>query len=86
MNGIENRHMQPEEVDQYSLGDFSAAEAAPFDEHLLICDQCRAKVEANDVFVGAMRLAAGRIRGKPSRVRTRKRSQSKAGAAGGRCV
>jgi len=59
---IGTRHMDAEEIEAYSLGDLSDLEAAPFDEHLLICDLCRTKVEASDDYIAAMRGAARLIR------------------------
>ena len=57
-----NRHMDAEEIEAYSLGDLAEPEAAWFDEHLLICDLCRTKVEASDAYIAAMRGAARLIR------------------------
>jgi len=57
--------MDEEEIERYSLGGLSAEESAPFDEHLLICERCRAEVEASDAFVAAMRGAARRLRQDP---------------------
>lgn len=62
MADIAIRHMNAEEIEAYSLGGFSEREAAPFDEHLLICGRCRAKVEASDAYVAAMCGAARLIR------------------------
>ena len=56
------RHMDAEEIERYSLGDFPEQEAAPFDEHLLICGLCRTQVEASDAYVAAMCGAARSIR------------------------
>ena len=39
-----------------------AADLQVFEEHLLICEQCRAAVEAADTFVRAMRGAAKVLR------------------------
>jgi hypothetical protein len=54
--------MDEEEIETYSLGGFSEGETALFDEHLLICDLCRTKVEASDEYIAAMRGAARLIR------------------------
>jgi anti-sigma factor RsiW len=62
MGDIGTRHMDAGEIEAYSLGDLSDREAAPFDEHLLICDLCRTKVEASDAYIAAMRGAARLIR------------------------
>ncbi len=55
-------HMDAEEIERYSLGDLPEREAAPFDEHLLICGLCRTKVEASDAYLAAMRGAASLVR------------------------
>ena len=39
-----------------------AADAAAFDEHLLVCDECWMAVEVTDRYVRAMREAAERLR------------------------
>jgi hypothetical protein len=76
--------MNPDEVERYSLGDFSEAEAAPFDEHLLVCEVCRKNVEASDAYVAAMRAAGSQIRQKTDKSHLRSRSCAKLRAAAGR--
>jgi hypothetical protein len=39
-----------------------AADAAAFDQHLLVCDECWGIVEATEAYVRAMREAAERLR------------------------
>ena len=39
-----------------------AADAEAFDQHLLVCDECWATVEAAEEYVHAMREAAKRLR------------------------
>ena len=56
------QHMDADEIERYSLGDLAEREAAPFDEHLLICGLCRTKVEASDAYIAAMRGAASLVR------------------------
>ena len=60
-------HIDPEDVERYSLGHTSPAETADVEEHLLVCDECRGKVEQADEFAIAMKAAAGidRSRTKP---------------------
>ena len=55
-------HMDSEQIERYSLGDIPEREAAPFDEHLLVCGLCRTKVEASDAYIAAMRGAASLTR------------------------
>lgn len=40
----------------------SAKAARRAEDHLLICPPCRQKLEASDVYVAAMRLAASKLR------------------------
>jgi hypothetical protein len=54
---------KPEEVaESYVIETLDAADAAAFDEHLLVCDQCLAIVEATYDYVRAMREAAEQLR------------------------
>jgi hypothetical protein len=54
---------KPEEVaEAYVMETLDAADAAVFDEHLLVCARCLAIVEATDEYVRAMRAAAERLR------------------------
>jgi anti-sigma factor RsiW len=76
------RHMDAEEIERYSLGGLSPEDAAPFDEHLLICEQCQANVEASDAYVAAMRGAAQRIRQTAGQAKSGKRPGARTRAAG----
>ena len=50
---------KPEEVaEAYVMETLDTADAAAFDEHLLVCDKCLAIVEVTDEYVRAMRAAA----------------------------
>ncbi len=42
-------------AERYVMGTLPEANAAVFEEHLLLCDACRAAVEQADVYVRAMR-------------------------------
>ncbi len=39
----------------------SEPEAAPVEEHLLVCEECRARLTESDEYVAAMRAACGRF-------------------------
>ena len=53
---------KPEEVaEAYVMETLDAADAAVFDEHLLVCEACLAIVEATDEYVRAMREAAEQL-------------------------
>jgi hypothetical protein len=59
---------KPEEVAEACVMEtLDAANAAAYDEHLLVCDQCLAIVEATDEYVRAMREAAERLRREAAR-------------------
>jgi hypothetical protein len=54
---------KPEEVaESYVLETLDAADAAAFDEHLLVCDECLVIVEATYDYVRAMRSAGEQLR------------------------
>jgi hypothetical protein len=54
---------KPEEVaESYVMETLDAADAAAFDKHLLVCDECWAVVEVTDRYVRAMRGAAEQLR------------------------
>jgi len=53
----------PEGVaEAYCMDTLDAADAAAFDEHLLVCDKCWGIVEAADECVRATRKAAKRLK------------------------
>src|SRR6266567_6194796 len=60
-----NRHMDEDEIESYSMGAVSEEQSARFDEHLLVCESCRNKVKKSDDYVAAMRAAALRSRRYP---------------------
>ena len=49
-------------VEAYVMGNLTDAEVAAFDEHLLVCGDCRAAVIEADEYVRAMREAAKQLR------------------------
>ena len=55
-------HLLPEEIERYSAGGATDDEAARWDEHLLVCDECRRLVSEQDDFRVAMRSAARGLR------------------------
>ena len=46
----------------YVMGSLPEAEAAVFEEHLLVCGRCLAMAEATEEYVCAMRSAARELR------------------------
>ena len=57
-----HRHMDEEELEQYSLGASSPESAAAIEEHLLICQECRDQLRKSDEYVVALRSAAAHER------------------------
>lgn len=56
----------PEEVAEgYIMRTLADADAAAFEEHLLVCGRCMAAVDATDGYVRAMRDAARELRATP---------------------
>jgi hypothetical protein len=49
-------------AEAFVMSRLDPADAAVFDEHLLICSRCVAAVEDADKYVRAMRVAAQRLR------------------------
>ncbi len=55
------RHIEEDDLDRFSMGTMSEEEAMPFEEHLLMCAECRQRVASSDEFVAAVRSAAARL-------------------------
>lgn len=53
-----HRHMDEEELEQYSLGTADSETNTALEEHLLICERCREQLQNTDQHVLAMRSAA----------------------------
>ena len=60
MTGL--RHIDWEELEQFSLGTLPKTRLAPVEEHLLLCERCRRQLESTDGYVAAIREAGTRIR------------------------
>jgi hypothetical protein len=50
-----------EVAEAYVMDTLDEADAATFDEHLLVCDECWGIVEATEAYVRAIREAARRL-------------------------
>lgn len=61
-NALEG-HPSDDELEQYSLGRLGDDRVAPLEEHLLVCEACRRRVEEFDEFVAVMRAALRETRG-----------------------
>lgn len=55
-------HVEDEELERYSLGSASEEESARLEEHLLVCDRCRARLEEYDLIADSMAAAAAQWR------------------------
>jgi hypothetical protein len=64
-----HRHMDAEELERYSLGNTSPEETACLEEHLLVCEQCRAKVDETDRFAHGMKSATAELEQEGARPR-----------------
>jgi hypothetical protein len=62
-----NPHIGGEEFEAYSLGHIREEQAGRLEEHLLICDTCRQRLEENDSYTSAMRQAAAQLQYSPAR-------------------
>ena len=64
------RHLQDDDVEQYSMGLLPEEKLPQLEEHLLICAACRDRVEEHDSYLKAIRGAAvaARAAGEPQRL------------------
>ena len=62
-------HLDEAQLEAYSMGKLPESELAECEEHLLICDSCRQRVEENDIYIRSMRDAAARLRAQEERPR-----------------
>ncbi len=58
MQLIMNRHVTGDQLESYALGRLDEAELGEFEDHLLICEQCREALSAEEAFIRSMRVAA----------------------------
>ena len=64
-------------VESYSCGRLTEQESAPFEEHFLLCESCRDRIQACDEFVATARAASGQLM---------RRETARAATAGGSTV
>ena len=50
-------HIAEDDLELYEIERLPEAHVAPVEEHLLVCEDCRAQLAAWDQYVGAMRAA-----------------------------
>jgi len=51
-------HLDTDQIERYSMGDVSREETERFEEHLLVCEVCRSRIEESDAYIAAVRRAA----------------------------
>ena len=56
------QHPSDDEIELYALGRLAEARVSTLEEHLLICEPCRARLEEMDEYVAAMRQALGEVK------------------------
>jgi len=57
-------HISEEALEQYAMRTLpEAAELGRLEKHLLICSECRNRLQTMDDYVAAMRSAAAKLRG-----------------------
>src|SRR5260370_25563405 len=61
IHGI-NRHLDDDELEQYSMGSLPESTADSLEEHLLLCEPCRQRLDKADSYTDAMRGAAAELR------------------------
>jgi hypothetical protein len=54
-------HLDPELLETYASGHTDEDDTARVEEHLLICEECRSKLEETDRFVTAMKAGAAQL-------------------------
>jgi hypothetical protein len=55
------RHPSEDSLERYSMGTLPGSETGPLEEHLLLCNHCRDRLESTDEYVAAMRAAASEL-------------------------
>jgi hypothetical protein len=61
MKFLFEHHVDEESIELYALGRLDETRAEVFEEHILICEHCRTRLTATDLYVQAMRLGTARL-------------------------
>jgi anti-sigma factor RsiW len=56
------QHVSEDDLERYAMRFLPAPESEQLEEHLLICAECRDRLEATDECVATMKAAAAKIR------------------------
>jgi anti-sigma factor RsiW len=57
----QNDHIDEETLELYALGRLAEEEAAPVEEHLLVCHSCQDRLASTDEFIRTVRAAASNL-------------------------
>ena len=57
------QHVTDDTLERYAIQTLFDAESGPLEDHLLVCPECRNRLDSQIEFVTAMRGAAAKIRG-----------------------
>ncbi|MBV9503419.1 MAG: zf-HC2 domain-containing protein [Acidobacteriia bacterium] len=68
-DGNPGEHFPEAQIENYSRGMLTDAEAAQLEEHLIQCETCRDKLDESDYYVRSIRLAAKQLRAEPEPAR-----------------
>ena len=52
---MHNRHLSEDDIEKYAMGKMTETEAAPTEEHLLVCQQCRDELELLGLIIAGLR-------------------------------
>ena len=55
-------HISDETLEQYAMRTLPRVEIEPVEEHMLVCSECRDRLQSMDEYVAAMRSVAKTIR------------------------
>jgi hypothetical protein len=61
MQFADNTHAADDVIERYSMGRLSDPALSEFEEHLLVCEHCRARLTREDDFTSGIRAAAGEV-------------------------
>ena len=59
-------HISDDQLELYLMGRLNEQELAPLEEHLLICEECRDRLEKTEAYIAAMRAILRRQKGRKS--------------------
>ena len=57
----QSNHIEEETLELYALGRLGEDEAAPVEEHLLVCHFCQDRLAATDEYIRTVRAAAHKL-------------------------